>query len=120
MCPLTLGRSWRRALVKSGPLGFGPIGGAVAAAVDDEVVALGLEPNGAVDRIRKQRIVVRCTQRFAQIGGILVAEAGVQRSRASDAHAIEGFAEIMSHRGDKAELAAGLGDADIARRPASA
>src|SRR6478752_6049038 len=41
--------------------------GAVVAAVDDEIVALGLQPDGAVDRIRKQHVVVRCTQGFAQI-----------------------------------------------------
>src|SRR5262249_398703 len=35
-------------------------------------------------------------------------------------HRIAGFAEIVSQGGDEAEPAAGLGDVDIARRPAAA
>ena len=42
----------------------------------------------------------------------------MQRSGAGDAHAVAGFAEIMRHRRDEAELAAGLVHADITRRSA--
>src|SRR6266496_5708451 len=88
--------------------------GAVMPAVDDEVVALRLQPDGAVDGGGQQIIVGGGAQRFAQIGGILVAEAGVQRPGAGDPYPVTGLAEIMRHRRDEAELAAGLGNADIA------
>src|SRR6185369_109200 len=87
---------------------------AVMPAVDDEVVALRLQPDGAVDRSRQQIVVRGGSQRPAQIGGILVAEAGVQRAGAGDPYSVTGLAEIMRHRRDEAELAAGLGNADIA------
>ena len=91
---------------------------AVVPAVDDEVVALRLQADGAVDRGSEQVVVGGGPQRFAQIGGILVAEAGMQRAGAGDPHPVAGLAEIMGHRRDEAELAAGLADADVARRTA--
>src|SRR3954468_2062537 len=91
---------------------------AVVAAVDDEVVAFGLEPDGAVDRFAQQFIADRGAQRLAQVGGVFVTEAGVQGAGAGDADAVAGFAEIMRHRSNEAERAAGLGDADVARRAA--
>src|SRR6202012_3778133 len=81
---------------------------AVVAAIDDEVMALGLEPNGAVDRGAQQFIVARGPQRLAQVGGVFLAEAGVQRAGAGNTHAVAGLAEIMRHWRDEAELAAGL------------
>src|SRR5512140_3098774 len=91
--------------------------GPVVTAVDDEVVPLRLQADGAVDRSTEQLIVGGRPQRFAQIGGIFVAEAGVQRPGTGDPDPIAGLAEIMGHRRDKTELAAGLADADVARRP---
>src|SRR5437762_9642340 len=88
--------------------------GAVMPAVDDEVMALRLQPDGAIDGGRQQIIVGGGSQRFAQIGGIFVPEAGVQRAGAGDPYPVAGLAEIMRHRRDEAELAAGLGNADIA------
>src|ERR1700682_397838 len=46
-------------------------------AVDDEVVALRFQADGAVDRQAEELIVGGRPQRLAQIGGILVAEAGM-------------------------------------------
>src|SRR5260370_37433660 len=86
----------------------------VMAAIDDEVVALGFQADGAVDRCAQEFVVGRGPQRPAQIGGIFLAEAGVQRAGAGDPHPVAGLAEIMGHRRDKAELAAGFADADIA------
>src|SRR5947209_197052 len=91
---------------------------AVMAAVDDEVVALRFRSDGAIDRGREQVVVRRGAQGFAQIGGILVAEAGVQRAGAGEPYPVAGFAEIMGHRRDEAEVAAGLADAHIAGRAA--
>jgi len=41
----------------------------------------GFRPMAAIDRGREQVVVERGPQRLAQIGGILMAEAGVQRAR---------------------------------------
>src|SRR4051812_14309106 len=87
---------------------------AVMPAVDDEVVALRLQSDGAIDRGRQQIIVGGGSQRFAQIGGILMAEAGMQRAGGGDPYPVTGLAEIMRHRRDEAEFTAGLGNADIA------
>ena len=57
---------------------------AVVPAIDDEVVALRLQADGAVDRRAEEFIVGGGSQRLAQVGGILVAEAGMQGSGASD------------------------------------
>ena len=60
----------------------------VVAAIDDEIVALGLEADGAVDGGVEQVVIARCSQRFAQIRGVLVTEAGVDRTSAGNPHAI--------------------------------
>ena len=91
--------------------------GAVVAAVDDEVVPLRLQADGVVDCSTEQLVVGGGPQRFAQIGGILVAEAGMQRPGTGDPDPVAGLAEIMGHRRDEAELAASLADTDVARRP---
>ena len=92
----------------------------LVAAVDDEIVALGLARNRFVDGGEEEVVALGGAQRLAQIGGILLAEAHIQRAGAGDAHAIAGFAEIVGERRDEAEPAAGLGDAYIARRAAGA
>src|SRR4051794_10833031 len=88
------------------------------AAVDDEVVTLRFQADGTVDRGGEQVVVGRSAQWLAQIGGILVAETGVERAGAGDPYPVTGLAEIMGHRRDKAELAAGLADADVTGRAA--
>src|SRR3984893_12837574 len=94
--------------------------GAVVPAVDDEVVTLRLQTDGAVDRGAEELVVGGGAQRLAQIGGIPVAEAGMQRPGTGDPHPVAGFAEIMGHRRDEAELAAGLADANVTRGAAGA
>src|SRR5258708_28519552 len=91
---------------------------AVVPAIDDEVVALRLQADGAVDRRAEQFIVGGRPQRLAQVGGILVAKAGMQGPGTSDPHPVAGLAEIMGHRRDEAERAAGFADANAARRTA--
>src|SRR5476649_133511 len=68
---------------------------AVVPAVDDEVVALGLQADGAIDGRAEQVIVGGGAERFAQIGGIFVAETGVQRAGAGNPHPVAGFTEIV-------------------------
>ncbi len=59
-------------------------------------------------------------ERRTQVGGVLLAEAHEQRTGAGHPHAIARLAEIVRHRGDEADAAAGLGDRDIPRRAARA
>src|ERR1700759_5222802 len=89
---------------------------AVVAAIDDEVVALGLEADGAVDRGAEQFVVAGGAQRLAQGGGGFLSPTNVQRAGAGDPDPVTGLAEIMRHRRDEAELAAGLADAHVAGR----
>src|SRR5512140_3446809 len=79
---------------------------AVVPAIDDEVVALRFQADGAVDRRAEEVVGGGGPERFAQIGGILVAETGMQCPGTGDPDPIAGLAEIMGHRGDEAELAA--------------
>ncbi len=72
------------------------------AAVDDEVVALGLARYRLFDGRMQKVVAFRSAQRLAQIGRIFLPEAHVKRARAGDAHAIAGLAEIMADRGDAA------------------
>src|ERR1700724_122773 len=53
-------------------------GGPVMAAVDDEVVALGLAVDGFANRRFERLIAFGLTQRGAQIGRVLLAEAHVK------------------------------------------
>ena len=82
--------------------------------VDDEVMTLGLAADGLVYRLREQGVVVGGPQRKAQIGRIVLAEAHVEHARAGQPDAIAALAEIMRHRRDEAEAAAGFGNIDIA------
>src|SRR6201996_2152731 len=90
----------------------------VVSAIDDEIVALRLHADGVVDGGCELSVVGGGAKRPAQVGSVLVAEAGMQRSGAGDPHAVARLAEIVRHRRDEAELAAGLADADITRRTA--
>ena len=92
--------------------------GRARAPVDDEVVALRLARDRLVDRRVDEIVALRGAQRRAQVGGVLLAEAHVERAGAGEAHAIAALAEIMRQRRDEAEPPAGLGDAHIARRAA--
>ena len=62
--------------------------GALMAAVDDEIVALGLARDRLVDRGIEQVVAFRGAQRRAQVGGVLLAEAHIERAGAGDAHAV--------------------------------
>ncbi len=90
----------------------------IVAAVDNEVVAFRLEADSAVNRGAQQFIVGGRAERLAQIGRVLLAKASMKRAGTGDADAVAGFAEIMSHRRDEAEPAAGLRDANVTRRSA--
>src|SRR5882724_4276185 len=68
---------------------------AIVPAIDDEVVPLRFQADGAVDRGTEEIIVGGRPQRPAQVGSVLMAEAGMQRAGAGDPYPVAGFAEIM-------------------------
>ena len=78
-------------------------------------MALRLQADGAIDRQAEQLIVGGRPQGLAQIGGVLVAEAGMQGAGTGNPHPVAGLAEIVGHRRDEAELTAGLADANVTR-----
>src|SRR5258708_28879129 len=87
--------------------------GALVAAVDHEVVPLGLAGDRLVDGVVEQAVALRGAQHRAQVGGVFLAEAHEQRAGAGDAHAVAGFTEIVPQGRNKAEPSAGLRDPDI-------
>src|SRR6185437_16248345 len=92
--------------------------GPVVAAVDDEIVTLRLAADRFADRRFDGVVAFRLPERRAQIGGILLPEAHIERAGAGQPDAIAAFAEIVGQRGDEAEPPAGLAHRDIARRAA--
>src|ERR671935_1317453 len=72
----------------------------LVAAVDDEIVALGLARDRLRDGCIEEIVAFRGAQRGAQIGGVFLTETHVERARASHPHAIAGFAEIVGERRD--------------------
>ena len=86
----------------------------IVAAINNEIVALGLEADGAVDRCTQEIVIGRGAERLAQIGGIFLTEAGMKRARAGNADPVAGLAEVMGHWRDETESAAGFRHADIA------
>src|SRR6266516_2441560 len=67
---------------------------AAMAAIDDEIVPLGLARNGFVDGRVKRLVALGSPQRRAEIGRILLPEAHVERARAGDPDPVAGLAEI--------------------------
>src|ERR1700680_515330 len=76
---------------------------AAVAAIDDEIVPLGLARNGFADGCVKRLVALGSPQGRAQIGGILLPEAHVKGAGAGEADAVAGLAEIMRKRRDEAE-----------------
>src|SRR5262245_15709164 len=90
------------------------------ASIDDEVVTPWLARNRFHDCRIEQIVAFGCSKRGAQIGGVFLTETHVQSPCARYSHPIARFAEIVGQRRNEAEAAAGLGDFDVARRPAAA
>src|SRR6266540_1546518 len=90
------------------------------AAVDDEIVALGLARDRLRDGRIEQIVAFGGAQRGAQISGVFLTEAHVKRTGAGHPHPIAGFAEIVSERRDETEPAAGLGILNLPCPPAPA
>ncbi len=88
------------------------------AAVDDEIVPLGLARDRVLDRCLQKLVAFGGAQRRAQVRGIFLAEAHVQRAGAGQAHPVTGFAEIVGQRRDQAEPATGLGHLNVTGRAA--
>src|SRR5215207_1422318 len=61
---------------------------ALVAAVDDEVVPLGLAGDGFVDGRVQRLVALRGAQRRTEIGGVLLAEAHIERAGAGNADAV--------------------------------
>src|SRR5436190_1824622 len=75
--------------------------GLLVLAVDDEVVALGLARDRLVDCRLEELVSLRGAERRAEVGGVLLAEAHVERARAGDADAVAALAEIVGERRDE-------------------
>ncbi len=90
------------------------------AAIDDEIVALGLAGDRFVNGGLEQPVALGQAQRGAQIGGVLLTEAHIERASAGDADAIAALAEIVRQRRDEADPTPGLADRVVARRPTGA
>src|SRR6476620_4135239 len=75
---------------------------------------LGLARDGRVDGFTQEMIGLASPKRSPEVGGVFLAEAHIKGAGAGHPHAIAGLAEIVGHRRDKAELAAGLADRDVA------
>src|SRR6476660_3443506 len=56
--------------------------------IDDEIVAFWLARYRLFDRGVQKVVAFGCAQRLAQIGGIFLSEAHIERARAGHAHAI--------------------------------
>src|SRR5271170_7186014 len=78
------------------------------AAVDDEVVALGLARDRGADGVLQKLVAVRGAQRRAQIGAVLLPEAHIERAGAGKPYAVAALAEIMGEGGDEAQAPSGL------------
>src|SRR5262249_33840970 len=76
-------------------------GRTLVAAIDDEVVPLGLAADRLVNRSHEQVVGLRRTQWFAQIGRVFLAETHIKRAGAGHPYAIAGFAEIMRQRSNE-------------------
>src|SRR5688572_4408845 len=90
------------------------------AAVDDEVVPLGLARDRLAYGGDQRLIALALAQRRAQVGRVLLAQAHIEGAGAGEAHAVAGFAEIVRERCDEAEPPAGLAHAHITGGAASA
>jgi hypothetical protein len=77
-------------------------------AVDDEVMAPGFSADRLIDGGKEKIVGFRGAQRLAQVGGVFLAEAHIERAGAGRSHAIAGFAEIVRERRDEAELSTGF------------
>src|SRR5476649_803543 len=95
-------------------------GGRRVAAIDDEIVALGLACDRLGDRTVEDLVALRRPQRRAEVGGIVLTQAHIKSAGAGEPHAIAAFAEIVSERRDEAQPAAGLLDREVTRRAAGA
>src|SRR5271167_1277917 len=105
------------------PAGYAHVagdGGPVVATVDDEVMAARLAVDRFANRRLERRISFGVAQRRAQVRGILLAEAHIQRACAGHPDSVAALAEIMGQRGDETEPPTGLAHRDIARRSACA
>src|SRR3982750_699018 len=90
-------------------------GRALVAAVDDEIMTLGLAQDRLVDGAVEQLVAFGGAQRRPPGGGVPPAEAHVKRAGAGDAHAVAAFAEVVGHRRDETEPPAGFLQLDKTR-----
>src|SRR5690606_37900435 len=93
----------RRASLTAGDAHVALEGGALVAAVDHEVVALGLARDALQDRGAQQLVALRGAQGGAQIRLVLLAQAHVHPAGAGHAHPVARFAEVVGERRDEAE-----------------
>ena len=92
--------------------------GRSCAAVDDEVMALGLAADRLADRIVQLGVGRAIAQHAAQVGLVVLTEAHIKRAGAGQPHAVAAFAEIVRHRRDEADAPPGLRHVEVPRRSA--
>ena len=84
------------------------------AAVDDEIVSLGLAANGFINGIVQKFVAFRCAQGRAQVSGILLTKAHIECPGTGQANAIAALAEIVGHWRDESDATTGFLHLDIA------
>src|SRR4051812_4235452 len=98
------GAAWRAsrdASLASGNAHVTADGRPLVAAIDKEVVSLGLARHGLADRGDQRRVAFRCAHGRAKVGGVFLAEAHVKRAGTGQPHAVAGFTEVVGHRRDE-------------------
>src|SRR6516165_6436075 len=90
----------------------------IVAAVDNEVVPLGLTTDCLLDRRFEELVAFGLPQRGTEVRRILLAKAHIEGSGTGEPDPIAALAEIVGQRGDKAEPTSRLAHRDIARGPA--
>ena len=85
---------------------------------DFEIMTARLASDRQPDRLHHGGIPRVGTQDALEINRVGLPQAGMQHAGGRHAHAVAVLAKIVGQGRDEADLAAGLGHADVARRPA--
>ena len=89
----------------------------VVPAINHEIMSFRFARDCLVNCGMQKLVAFRSAQRIAEIGGVILAEAHVQRAGAGNAHAITRFTEVMGKWRNKAQPPAGFLYTYIAGRP---
>src|SRR5207249_3227000 len=73
------------------------------ATIDDEIVPFGLACNRLGDGLVEEFVALRRAQGRAQVGGVLLAQAHVERAGAGQPYAVAALAKVMGQRRDETQ-----------------